>query len=411
MRNKTPNPDGQLNVLKKNIEKFGFVDKLDAVTRFLNTIYGARLMFVKTNGCSWSYDTGKALEKNPTNGPTRICLDDNIGLVIENWGDFNSDNRLKSIEFFKHIIEIEKKKIEPISKKNHNIINLINVESEELFSVSDAVRKKLCGDEVHIISLIEYSNICSRNCFYCGLRQKNKDMPRYVMTSEEIISLVSKADGYGIKNILLQSGENDEEPADFLAETITRIKKDFDVAVTLSVGAKPVEYYETWRRAGADRYLLKHETANPALYKEVHPDSTLENRLNAIRTLKKLGYEVGTGALVGLPGQTTHDLAADIQLAENLDGDMELAFKILAAARIVLGPVHIPAITAFEAIGPEGREKALCTGANAITVNITPEFCGRFWDVYPRNYSVNSVRKVTEMLERIGRPPATGKGR
>ena len=252
------------------------------------------------------------------------------------------------------------------------------------------------------------------------------------MNVEEILAIVSGAEKAGVRTIVLQSGENDRERAERLSEVIYAIKRDFDVAVTLCVGAKSIDSYKVWRNAGADRYLLKHETAVPALYNEFHPDSRLDDRLSALASLRALGYQVGTGCIVGLPGQMASDLAADIALTQQLDVDMaafgpfvphpntplaaatkpglELPLRVVAVARLALGPVHIPATTAFDAIAPDGREMALRCGANVIMANLTPDYYRRLYDIYPSERSANSLERVKQILARAGRPLATDQG-
>ena len=312
------------------------------------------------------------------------------------------------------------------------IENLLKKDHESLFSEADAERSRCCGDGVHIRGIIEFSNVCSRNCAYCGLRRDNTAPRRYSLNQEDILTTVARAEENGVRTVVLQSGENDALREQWLAETIRAVKDRFDVAVTLSVGVKSKDCYAIWRQAGADRYLLKHETATLSLYETFHPDSELDDRLSALRDLQVLGYQIGTGNIVGLPGQSTADLCADILLAHTLDVDMAafgplvphantplgheapgglgLALRVIAAARLILGPVHIAATTALDAIDPDGREKALTCGANVIMVNLTPSPYRRLYDIYPKKGQPNSVRSVKEILARLGRPPGTGYG-
>jgi biotin synthase len=313
-----------------------------------------------------------------------------------------------------------------------DIERLLTGGDEELFHEADTVREEWCGDAVHIRGIIEFSNVCSRNCRYCGLRRDNTVLPRYTMSVEEIVAVASRAANAGVRTIVLQSGENDHEPAEPLSEIIDAIKRDCDVAVTLCVGVRPTGFYKAWRDAGADRYLLKHETAVPALYERFHPDSRLDERLCALESLRGLGYQVGNGCIIGLPGQTPSDLAADIALTRQLDVDMaafgpfvphantplagaaktdlQLPLRVVAVARLALGPVHIPATTAFDAIAPDGRERALRCGANVIMANLTPERYRSLYDIYPSDRSANSLDRVKEIVARAGRPLATAYG-
>ncbi len=313
-----------------------------------------------------------------------------------------------------------------------DIERLLTGSDDGLFREADLVRRELCGDEVHIRGIIEFANVCSRNCLYCGLRRGNTSLPRYTMSVEEILAAASRAANAGVRTIVLQSGENDRERAEQLSEVIHVIKRDFDVAITLSVGVKSVDSYKAWRDAGADRYLLKHETAVRALYERLHPDSRLDDRLSALESLRALGYQVGTGCIIGLPGQTPSDLAADIVLTRQLDVDMaafgpfvphpntplagaaktdlQLPLRVVAVARLALGPVHIPATTAFDAIASDGRERALRCGANVIMANLTPDRYRSLYDIYPSDRSANSLERVKETVARAGRALATDYG-
>jgi biotin synthase len=254
------------------------------------------------------------------------------------------------------------------------------------------------------------------------------------MTQDEILATVSEADKNGVRTIVLQSGENDAEQAEYLAGIIARIKSECDVAVTLCVGVKSPEFYKLWRDAGADRYLLKFETSSPELYFRTHvdPDSQLEKRLSALACLRTLGYQTGSGCIVGLPGQTCRDLADDIILARDLDLDMAafgpfvphpntplvssktgsvaLSLRVIAVARLVLGPVHIAAASALDAVAPDGRERALQCGADVIMANLTPDRYRNLYDIYPSNRGANSIERIQTVLARLDRPLAQDHG-
>jgi biotin synthase len=313
-----------------------------------------------------------------------------------------------------------------VTLERKQIENLIREGDDELFVEADRARRKYCGDEVHLRGIVEFSNVCSRNCLYCGLRRDNTTLPRYTMGVDEVMDVVSHGARSGVRTIVLQSGENDDEQAGRLADTVSAIKQEFDVAVTLCVGVKSWDCYGQWRQAGADRYLLKHETATPALYRRLHPDSGLGDRLSTLAGLRALGYQIGSGCIIGLPGQTPEDLAADVLLAGTFDvdmaafgpfvphpstplaaapaGDIDVSLRVVAAARLVLGSVHIPATTAFDAIAPDGRERALRCGANVIMANLTPDRYRRLYTIYPSDRSANSVERVKEILARLDRP-------
>ena len=312
------------------------------------------------------------------------------------------------------------------------IASLIESCGPGLTAEADAARRDLCGDAVHLRGIIEFSNVCSRNCAYCGLRRGNTALPRYTMSGGQIIHIVADAEAMGVRTIVLQSGESDACNAEALANVIAAVKRRFDVAITLSVGVKPVELYRLWREAGADRFLLKFEAANPQLYGKFNTHTNVEDRLAALEALRDLGYQTGSGYMIGLPGQTVLDLAADIALARDLDldmaafgpfvphpatplgaeppGDLDLALRVVAVARHVLGPVHIPATTAFDAIAPDGRERALRAGANVIMPNLTPLDVRGLYQIYPSDRTKNSIDNVKALLHRIGRPLATDQG-
>ncbi len=312
------------------------------------------------------------------------------------------------------------------------IERLLKRDDEELFAKADAARQEWCGEAVHLRGIVEFSNVCSRNCLYCGLRRDNTALRRYTMSVGEVLAVVEGAVSEGVRTIVLQSGENDGEQPERLAQIIFAIKRDFDVAVTLCVGVKPADYYYVCAEAGADRYLLKHEVAIPELYSEFHPDSRVEERLSALARLRALGYQVGTGCIIGLPGQTLSDLARDILLTLELDvdmaafgpfvphpdtplglaapGNLALSLRVVAVARLVLGPVHIPATTSFDAIEPDGRDRALRCGANVIMANLTPARYRSLYDIYPSDRLANSVERVKLILNRLDRPLAEDQG-
>jgi len=314
---------------------------------------------------------------------------------------------------------------------------LKNKEGDELTLWADSVRQRYCGDEVHLRGVIEFSNYCCCDCLYCGLRRSNTKLARYRMTKEEIVECALTGFGAGIKTIVLQSGDDLGYQADDISEIIQRIKEKADVAITLCVGERDYRDYRTWKKAGADRYLLKHETANPDLYSRLHPERSLKKRLEILGWLRELGYQVGAGNIVGLPGQTLKDLADDILLMKELgvemagigpfiphpdtplgeekQGGLNMTLKVLAVARIILRDVHLPATTAVGSIHPEGREMALRAGANVIMPNITPTKYRRLYQLYPGKICIdermeNCLVCLTKRIESCGRKIAENKG-
>ncbi len=306
---------------------------------------------------------------------------------------------------------------------------------EALFSAADRVRKKYVGDEVHLRGLIEFSNICRCFCMYCGLRCENKSLERRRMSEDEIVDTARKASNAGYKTIVLQSGEDTFFDADRLCRILRRIKAS-DVAITLSIGEKSYEEYKAYKEAGADRYLLRIETSDKALYESVHPNMSFENRVRCLHDLKSLGYELGTGCLVGLPHQTSRHLAGDILFFKEIEadmigigpyiphpqtplrnekgGDLIKAVKVMALTRLLLPTINIPATTAMETLAPNGQAKALQSGANVIMPNAADIGTRRRYDIYPgktpQKPSEDARAEAIEKILRLGRTVGQGYG-
>ncbi len=317
------------------------------------------------------------------------------------------------------------------------ILELLNSPQEELFSLADKVRKENVGDEIHLRGLIEFSNICKRNCFYCGLRRDNKNVQRYRLSEEEIIKTAEYGANLGYKTIVLQSGEDDFFNIKRLCKIIEAIK-NFDVALTLSIGEKTKYEYKELKKSGADRFLLRIETTDENLYKKLHPDMDFKNRVECLYNLKELGYETGTGSLVGLLNQTVESLADDILFYKKIDADMVgigpfiphqdtplkgsldennfyLALKMMAATRVVMPDVNIPATTAMEVINKEGRIIALQSGANVVMPNITSEQYKEKYEIYPGKENLNNKsdvykKNIEDKIKKIGRIVSDKKG-
>ncbi len=285
-----------------------------------------------------------------------------------------------------------------------------DTKNEWLFSLADKTRKENVGDGIHLRGLVEFSNICKCNCKYCGLRKDNNNADRYRILKDEIIKIVKHASDMGYKTIVLQSGEDGYYTTDKMVEIIKSIK-EFDVALTLSIGERSYEDYKAFKDAGADRYLIRIETTDKNLYKQMHPNMDFDNRLRCLKDLKTLGYEVGTGCLVGLPNQTTESLADDILFFREIQADMvgigpfiphpdtplnnadkgsfTLALKVMALTRIMLPDINIPATTAMETLHPNGRIIALKSGANVVMPNITTQQYRAKYEIYPDKICVN----------------------
>lgn len=300
----------------------------------------------------------------------------------------------------------------------------------ELFREADRVRRENVGDDIHLRALLEFSNFCRKDCRYCGLRRDNKKVKRYRLSAEDIIKTALEAEKLGYRTMVMQSGEDAAFTRDVMANIIKGIKEKTDLAVTLSLGERDIETYRAWREAGADRYLLRIETTNPELFKSVHPDDDLDKRMKALMDLKELGYQLGTGVLLGLPGQTLENLADDIAwmhgigaemlgngpliphpdtpLGREKGGEMNLTLRFVSVLRLVFPHAHIPATTAMGTLHPQGRESALRCGANVIMPNIGPMGFRKLYEIYPgKIYRRDDAKKdreaIVEMVESLGR--------
>ena len=306
----------------------------------------------------------------------------------------------------------------------------------EILQLADALRESAVGNGVYLRGLIEFSNYCRNNCNYCGLRRDNRKVPRYRLTPAEIIQTATHGLELGYQTIVLQSGEDPWFTGERLAEIIREIKQ-LGVVVTLSAGERDPADYELWRQAGAERYLMRHETADPLLYQQLHPGQSLGHRVKLLKILKGLDYQVGTGFMVGLPGQTAETLIADLELVQELQAEMvgigpfiphpetplanttggTLAQTVLMVAltRLVLPMALIPATTALGSIDPLGREKALQAGANIMMPNLTPQEHRAEYEIYPNKICLAEAADhcrgcIASRIESVGRQVAQGPG-
>lgn len=298
--------------------------------------------------------------------------------------------------------------------RKDEIVQLLTTDeyNGELFAAADRVRSKYVGDDVHLRGLIEFSNICKQNCLYCGLRRENRKINRYRLTPEQIIDFAGKAKTYGYRTVVLQSGEDENFDVATMQRIIREIKA-MDMALTLSVGEKTKEEYAAYREAGADRYLLRIETTDKQLYEKLDPGMSFDNRKRCLRDLKELGFEVGTGCMVGLPGQTLESLADDILFFKEIDADMigigpfipnadtplseekggtfTLSLKVMAITRLLLPDINIPATTAMESLDHNGRVIALGSGANVVMPNVTEGDYRKWYALYPGKICINDT--------------------
>ncbi len=303
---------------------------------------------------------------------------------------------------------------------------------QDLLQMADRTRKKFCKDEVHLRGIIEFSNYCSRDCLYCGLRRDNKNITRYRMKPGEIVGLAVKIAAQGVNTIVLQSGDDFYYTQKSLCKIISQIKQKTGAAVTLSIGERPLDDYQAFKDSGADRYLLKHETLNPALYRILHPGQNLKQRLKILEYLKKIGFQVGSGNIVGLPNQSIKDLMRDVLLLKELDvdmagigpfipqkdtpladqppGDLDLTLKVLAMARILTKNAHLPATTALASLDREsGYLRALKSGANVIMPDFTPASYQINYRIYDNKIDL-SLKKAKQIISKAGRTISRGRG-
>ena len=260
-----------------------------------------------------------------------------------------------------------------------------------------AVSLENFGNKIYIRGIVEFSNVCKNDCYYCGIRCSNSNANRYRLTDEEILSCCDEGYDYGFRTFVLQSGEDHKEyPAARMAEIVHKIKSAHpDCAVTLSLGEMEYDDYKLMRDAGADRYLLRHETATKSLYEKLHPaDMSFEHRMNCLKMLKDLGYQTGAGMMIGAPYQTSENLADDMLFLREFEpqmigtgpflphkdtpfkdkekGSYELTLFVLSLCRLMLPRVLLPATTALGTIRPDGREQGVLAGANVIMPNLAP---------------------------------------
>ncbi|MGV8058536.1 MAG: [FeFe] hydrogenase H-cluster radical SAM maturase HydE [Smithellaceae bacterium] len=305
------------------------------------------------------------------------------------------------------------------------IIQLLKMPGDylpSLYAAADQVRKEQVGNEIFLRGIIEFSNYCERNCLYCGLRHGNSKLSRYRMTEDEIITAARQIKEMRIPTVVLQSGEDSFFSTEIICNLISRIRAETGLIITLSIGEKSPADYHAFQKAGANRYLLKHETASRDIYNYLRPGCKLENRLQCLFTLKKLGFETGTGNMVGLPGQTPEILADDLIIMKKLDADMlgigpfiahpdtplgglendalELTCRVLACARLITRNTNIPATTALGTLHPQGRLHALQAGANVVMPDFTPAIYKSRYDIYPGRADVGSAAEIMAKLEK-----------
>ena len=279
----------------------------------------------------------------------------------------------------------------------HRLLANRSQEDEEYArNLANQVRQQVHGNKIYVRGLIEFTNYCKNDCFYCGIRRSNREAQRYRLTEEDIMTCCAEGYELGFRTFVLQGGEDPFFTDEKIVHLIQEIKKKYpDCALTLSIGEKSEESYRAFREAGADRYLLRHETADPCHYRRLHPyEMSCEHRKNCLRTLKKLGFQTGAGFMVGSPLQTIDDLVEDFLFLKDLDpemvgigpfiphkdtpfaeerrGGLEDTLFYLALLRLMLPYVLLPATTALGTIHPKGREMGVLSGANVVMPNLSP---------------------------------------
>lgn len=308
--------------------------------------------------------------------------------------------------------------------------------ADELYRRADDVRREAVGDDVHLRGLIEFSNICRNDCLYCGIRRGNRQVQRYRMTDDELVETAKRAVALGFQTIVLQSGEDMHFDQARMCRIIEQIKR-MDVALTLSVGERDYEDFKAFRDAGADRYLMRIETTDRDLYHRLNPGMSWERRHECLLMIRELGYELGSGIMVGLPGQTVESIADDLlylkdigidmagigpfiphpetPLAGEAGGTLEQALRTMAIMRILMPDINIPATTAMESLHPQGRIMALQAGANVVMPNVTEGEYRRLYELYPGKICVNDTPAhcrscIGLKIKSIGRTIGQGRG-
>lgn len=328
-------------------------------------------------------------------------------------------------------------------------------ELKALWAMADRTRQENVGDEVHLRGLVEISNHCVRTCTYCGIN-RTTSVDRYRMTKDEIIDCAKQIEQFGYGTIVMQSGEDYGLTAENIADIIREIKSKTPLAVTLSLGERPIEELQRWKEAGADRYLLRFETSDPVLYRRIHPPLTAEERpdqrIQLLKQLREIGYEIGSGIMIGILGQTYASIANDLLLFQSLDLDMIgvgpyiesnrgeaasmpresqssilnplqqvpatelMTYKVIALARILCPKANIPSTTALATLNKTfGRELGLSRGANIVMPNVTPVQYRVKYEIYPGKACLNECASachgcMTKRILSIGRTLGHGKG-
>ena len=302
---------------------------------------------------------------------------------------------------------------------------------EQLFLNADEVRREQYSNKVFIRGLIEFTNYCKNNCFYCGIRRSNTSCERYRLSKQEILDCCKEGYEAGFRTFVLQGGEDAYFTDEVMCSIISEIRKKYeDCAITLSVGERTRESYQKYFDSGANRFLLRHETANEEHYNKLHPrELKLENRKRCLFDLKEIGYQVGSGFMVGSPYQTTENIIEDIRFLQQLqpqmigigpfikhsrtpfkdfkNGSFELTLRLISIMRLIFPKALIPATTALGTITSGGREMGLKAGANVVMPNLSPQRNRKKYEIYENKLysgeeSAQSLEKLSESIKSIG---------
>ena len=296
-----------------------------------------------------------------------------------------------------------------------------------LYSEAYKVKKKTVGESVYLRGLVEISNICRKNCLYCGIRRDNLNTGRYELTSEEVLEAAAFAAAQGYGSMVIQGGERtDRKFIDKITSLLVEIKRRWPLGITLSLGEQTEDVYREWFEAGAHRYLLRIESSTKELYEKIHPVDAVhsyETRVQALRDLRKCGYQVGTGVMIGLPFQTAANLADDLLFFKEMDIDMcgmgpylehsetplyafrhmipdqmrrlDLSLRMVALLRLLMPDINIAATTAMQAIVPDGRERAIMAGANVLMPNLTLSDVREEYQIYQNKPGVGEDAAIS----------------
>ncbi len=291
------------------------------------------------------------------------------------------------------------------------------------YKIANEIKEDYYGKVIDVRAILEFSNICRMDCAYCGLNCNNRNIQRYRMPLEEIIERGAEAYEAGYKTLVLQSGDDRHYSPEMLGEVVIALKKktNDNLKITLSCGEKLYEDYKYLKECGADRYLLKHECSDDLIYRNLHSISTLHNRITCLKNIKELGYETGSGFMIGLPGQTLKTIAKDIKLLQDIPCDMagigpfiphpdtplrdhpqgsiELTKRAVALTRIAMGKINLPATTSLGVLDAKEKDNIFHCGANVIMKKVTPDKYKQFYEIYPADFKETDVNEDRKELE------------